>query len=154
MKYILLALTLSFLAAGYTLAEEPSDVNQEDTLNLEEGGSSDYWLNWGTYSRYGLGGGYGYGANYGADNGGCETCVRPIFIPGLRSFGLNFGLYNPFYLWRSAPAVYPLDQLANPFGAGAGGVWPTNAPLGQGSYNLQGLGQGGQTQPANSGATN
>lgn len=135
MKYILLALTLS-CAAGYAFADEANDNNDidqnDEALNLEEGNSSNYWLNWGTYGRGGLGYGLGYGYGFG------NCCGRNLSYNGIGFSGPNWGFYNQFYLFRSPPAVYAPENAPNMFYPAA----TTNPWLRAPGFSAQGSIQG------------
>lgn len=117
MRYIFIVLTMSLMAASYAFSDEPSNQNADqaaidqsanadsDSLNLQDGNSSN-WGWWNRYFGYGYGGyGYGYGRGYGY--GGCGNYYPAYYggCGGYRNY-FSWGFYNPNYLYRVAPMTY------------------------------------------------
>lgn len=150
MKYIFLAMTM-FMAGASVVAEntDATDTvqNADNALNLDDGSSSNFYYGkyYGGY-RIGMGSypySLSYPYNYGYSSYGCGA----NYYSGC---GLSWGLYNPFYIYRSPPAVYPLDTLGlTPasvrfpyFGARTG--YLGNLRGSQGDVNTQGNANQGQ----------
>lgn len=108
MKYIFLAMTM--LLAGGSVLAETSVKSADEALNLEESNSSDFRFYGKYYGGYRTAGypGSSYPYNYtNYYNNYYSGCGASYSVCG----GLSWGLYNPFYIYRSPPAVYSLDSL-------------------------------------------